>query len=224
MNKWIYIKSDRLIDAFAVASVLAKTNDGFAIARKARFASLFSDLLPNVKYDFFPAGDENELIKIEPNNSKNITESLVYISKQMGINCDTVIDCNNLVMPSVNLDINQCVMLTPEEQEIDLQLIDYSINSVQQKGYNAACAGMTPIPCIRGTKDYRGILKWIHIPALAKKDIVLITNNEDYAQLADSYKMKNILLSNVNNVLFANGIRIEHPDELSNIIQRTIIK
>ena len=125
MIKWIYIKSDRLIDAYAVASVLAKTNDGFAIVRKARFASLFSDLLPNVKYDFFPAGDENELIKIEPNNSKNITESLVHISKQLGVNCDTIIDCNNLVIPSVNLDINLCVMLMPYEQEIDLQLIDY---------------------------------------------------------------------------------------------------
>ena len=186
MIKWIYIKSDRLIDAYAVASVLAKTNDGFAIVRKARFASLFSDLLPNVKYDFFPAGDENELIKIEPNNSKNITESLVHISKQLGVNCDTIIDCNNLVIPSVNLDINLCVMLMPYEQEIDLQLIDYSINSVQQKGYNVACAGKTPIPCIRGTKDYIGILNWIHIPKLAKKDIVLITNNEDYAQIADS--------------------------------------
>ena len=224
MIKWIYIKSDRLIDAYAVASVLAKTNDGFAIVRKARFASLFSDLLPNVKYDFFPAGDANELVKIEPNNSKNITESLVHISKQLGVNCDTIIDCNNLVIPSVNLDINLCVMLMPYEQEIDLQLIDYSINSVQQKGYNVACAGKTPIPCIRGTKDYIGILNWIHIPKVAKKDIVFLTNNEDYAQIADSYKMKNILLSNVDNVLFANGIRIEHPDELSNIIQRTIIK
>lgn len=224
MIKWIYIKSDRLIDAYAVTSVLANSNEDFAIVRKARFASLFRTILPNVLYDYFPAGENDELIVIEPSKSNNIIESLACISKQLGVNCDTIVDCNNLVMPNVNLDINLCIMLTPEEQEIDLHLIDHSINNILQKGYTVACAGETPIPCIRGTKDYRCILNWVHIPALATKNIVLVTNNEDYVQLADSYNMKNILLSNIDNVLYANGIRIEHPDEFSNIILQTLIK
>ena len=222
MSKWIYIKSDRLIDAYAVVALLQKSGEDYSVVRRARFAPLFRTLLPNTKWDFYPAGENDELITIEPTEACTIAESIEIITKQLDLLCECTLDQIELISPDVNVDINFCLMLTPEEHEMPLQLIDLSINNILQKGYVGACAAHTPLPCIRGCKDYRCVINWLHIPVLVEKGVAIITNNKDIGQLAKSFDGETVILSHSNDITCANGVNVDHPITLTNIIQRTL--
>ena len=66
MNKWIYIKSDRIIDAYAVASVLNDVPDTeFFLVRKTRFAKLFKNH-PHISMSgFYENSEDSQLIIIK---------------------------------------------------------------------------------------------------------------------------------------------------------------
>lgn len=221
MSNWIYIKSNRLIDAFAVASLISE-NQEMSVVRKRRFAPLFRSCLSNNHYDYYSNNSEDKLVIIEQNEAQTIQNAISLIAKKLEIETREPISCSQIHMPNVDTHLDFCLMLSHDDHIIDLQLIDFAINSLVKQGLIGACIGDTPVPCIRGCRDYRCILKWEHIPMLASKKMTIITNSDDYAQVAISYGASVVHISSIEGRTSANGYVVEYPDILSNIILKSI--
>lgn len=228
MNKWIYIKSDRIIDAYAVASVLNDVSDTkFFLVRKTRFAKLFKNH-PHISMSgFYENGDDSQLITINPTDVEDFKELIYRIAEKLGVENH---DSNSIYNPDIPevLDFSLAdifLMFSEGAQEpLNLNFIDMAVNVFRARQISTISAGAMAIPCIRGCKDYRGLVTWEYLPLIAthNKSALIITNESDYATLCKSVGLNYILVKNENGIMSANNQTLNHPNELINLINQQI--
>lgn len=228
MNKWIYIKSDRIIDAYAVASILNDaSNTDFFLVRKTRFAKLFKNH-PNIcMTGFYENNEDSRLITINPYEIEDFKELTCQIAKELGIENHVT---NSMYKPDIPeiLDFSLTdifLMFSEKPQEpLNLNFIDIAVNVFKTRQISTISSGTMAIPYIRGCKDYREMITWEHLPLIAahNKSALIITNESDYITLCRAVGLNYILLENENGIMYANNKMLNHPDELINLINQKI--
>lgn len=227
MNKWIYIKSDRIIDAYAVASVLKDTLDTeFFFVRKVRFAKLFKNH-PHISMSgFYTPSKPSQLICINQTDVEDFKVLRSHISQQLGIEDS---DCSTYTpdIPEVlDFSLAQIFLMFSENSKelLNLNFIDIAVNVFRTQQISTISAGVMDIPCIRGCKDYRGLVTWEYLPIIARhnKTALIITNEYDYATLCEVVGLNCILLKCENGIMYANNQALNHPAELINMINQQI--
>lgn len=228
MNKWIYIKSDRLIEAYAVASVLNDVSDAkFFLVRKTRFAKLFKNHPHIIISGFYDNGDDSQLITITPADVEDFEELTCRTAEKLGVENH---DSNSIYKPDLPevLDFSLAdifLMFSDVRQEpLNLNFIDMAVNAFKGRQISTISAGTMAVPCIRGCKDYRGLVTWEYLPLIAahNKSALIITNDSDYAALCKSVGLNYILVKNENGIMYADNQALCHPDELINLINQQI--
>ena len=229
MNKWIYIKSDRIIDAYAVASILDGVSDlEFFLVRKTRFAKLFKNHPHISTSGFYKNSKDSQLITINPTDVEDFKELSCLIAKELGIEKHNSSSMYNPNMPEV-LDfslVDIFLMFSEKSQEpLNLNFIDMVVNIFKARQKSTISAGAMVIPCIRGCKDFRGLVTWEYLPLIAaqNKSALIITNESDYASLCKAIGLNNILVKNKNGIMYANNQMLCHPNELINLINQQIL-
>lgn len=228
MNNWIYIKSDCIIDAYAVASVLNDViNSEFFLVRRTRFAKLFKNHPHISMSDFYDNSEGSKIITINPTNVEDFNELTHLISEKLGIDNHEQKTIYTPDMPDV-LDFSSVdifFMLSEEPQEpLNLNFVDIAVSAFKSRQISIISAGTIAIPCIRGCRDYRGLITWEYLPLIAKqnKSALIITNDFDYIILCKAIGLEYILLKNDNGVMYANNEVLNHPNELINLINQKI--
>lgn len=229
MNKWIYIKSNRIIDAYAVASVLNDVSDTeFFLVRKTQFAKLFKNHPSISMSGFYENGEESQLITINPTDVEDCKELTCQIAKKLGVEYHNSSSMYNPDIPEV-LDFSLAdifLMFSEEPQEpLNLNFIDMAVNIFKARQIFAISTGTMAIPCIRGCKDYRGLVTWEYLPLIAthNKSALIITNESDYATLCRFVGLNYILVKNENGIMYANNQILNHPNELINLINQQML-
>lgn len=228
MNKWIYIKSDRIIDAYAVASVLHDVSDTeFFLVRRTRYAKLFKKHPHVCMSGFYKNDADSQLITIDSTNVEDFKVLKCQIAKKLGVeNLDT----GSMYIPDIPevLDFylaNIFLLFSDRTQEpLNLNFIDMAVNVFKARQIFAISTGTMTIPCIRGSKDYRELITWEYLPLIAihNKSALIITNESDYAALCVAIGLNYILLENKNGIMYANNQALNHPNELINLINQQI--
>lgn len=228
MNKWIYIKSNRIIDAYAVASVLNNVSDTeFFLVRKMRFAKLFKNH-PHISMSGFYENDEDsQLVIINSTDIGDFEELTCQIAKKLGVENYDINFRYNPDMPEV-LDFslaNIFLLFSEEPQELlNLNFIDTAINVCKAREISTISAGTMAFPCIRGCKDYRELVTWEYLPLIAtqNKSALIITNASDYATFCRAIGLNCILVKSENGIMYANNLILNHVSELINLINQQI--
>ena len=228
MNKWIYIKSDRIIDAYAVASVLNDVpNTEFFLVRKTRFAKFFKNH-PHISMSgFYENSEDSQLIIINPTDVEDFKELTCQIAKKLGVENRDTWSMYNPNIPKV-LDfslVDMFLMFSDEPQEpLNLNFIDIVINVFKVQQITTISAGTMALPCIKGCKDYRKLVTWEYLPLIAtqNKSALIITNESDYTALCRAVGLNYILVKNENGIMCANNQILNHPNELINLINQQI--
>lgn len=228
MNKWIYIKSDRIIDAYVVASVLNDVSDiEFFLVRRARFAKLFKNH-PHISMSGFYENDEDsQLVTINPTDVEDFKTLTYQIAKKLGVDNHRTNSTYNPNIPEV-LDfslVDIFLIFSDKLQEpLNLNFIDMAVNAFKARQISVISAGTMVFPCIRGCKDYRELLTWEYLPLIAtrNKSALIITNESDYAILCRAVGLNYILMRTENGIMYANDQILNHPNELINLINQQI--
>ena len=227
MNKWIYIESNHLVDAYVVASVLNNAqNASYCMVRRVKFAKLFKNHPAISKSDMFEANDEDQLIRITPAEGLNNEDLINTISKLLGLGTYKNEYIPNL--PEVmDLSMVDMVLMMSEEphEPLDLNLIDIAVKAFKPHLKTIISAGTMAVPCIRGCEDYREIITWEYPPILAGKNrsTLILTNDTEYMNLCQFLGIKSIYMNSDNGMMYANNQIIKHPDELINLINQQIL-
>ena len=228
MNKWIYIKSDRIIDAYAVASVLNDVSDTeFFLIRRTRFAKLFKNHPHISTSGFYENSKDSQLITINPTSVEDFKVLTCQIAKKLGMENH---DIGSMYIPDIPevLDfslVDIFLMFSDGTQEpLNLNFIDMAVNVFKSRQISTISAGTMTIPCIRGCKDYRELITWEYLPLIAthNKSALIITNEPDYTTLCTAVGLNYILLENKNGIMCANNQVLNHPSELINLINQQI--
>ena len=228
MNKWIYIKSDRIIDAYAVASVLYDVSDTeFFLVRRTRFAKLFKNHPHICMSGFYKNDEDSQLITIDSTTVEDFKVLKCQIAKKLG---EENHDISTMYIPDTPevLDFsltNMFLMFSDGAQEpLNLNFIDMAVNVLKARQIFSISTGTMTIPCIRGCKDYRELITWEYLPLIAihNKTALIITNESDYATLCAAIGLDHILLENKNGIMYANNQALNHPNELINLINQQI--
>ena len=229
MNKWIYIKSDSIIDAYAVASVLnGSTNNNFYLIRKVLFAKLFNTHPRILKKDFCECCDNSQLITINPNGIKDFKELLCHVAEHLEVeyqptSCSLYIPTMPEFVEFSHIDI---ILMFSEDlhEPLDLSFLDMAVNYFKTRQLCTISAGTMSIPCIRGSKDYRGLVTWEYIPVIAaqNKSVLILTNNVDYAALCKVVGLNYIVLQSEDGIMSSDDQQLRHPHELINLINQKI--
>ena len=227
MNKWIYIKSNRLIDAYVVASVLNDVQGtSYCMVRRAMYAKLFMNHPSISETGFWKAHDEDQLITITATTSINYNNLRSTISEQLGL---TAYKEGQIYIPELPdvLDfslVDIIIMMSDVQQEpLDLTFIDFAIGFFKPL-MKTISAGTMAVPCIRGCKDYRAIITWEYMPIIANNNssALILTNDTGYADLCMFLGLNTIYMKSENGTMYANSQIIKHPDELINMINQQI--
>ena len=227
MNKWIYIKSNRLIDAYVVASVLNDAQGtSYCMVRRAMYAKLFMNHSSISETGFWNSHDEDQLITITTTTSINYNNLRSTISEQLGL---TAYNEGQIYIPELPdvLDfslVDIIIMMSDVQQEpLDLTFIDFAVRFFKPR-LKIISAGTMAVPCIRGCKDYRAIITWEYMPIIANNNssALIITNDTGYADLCMFLGLNTIYMKSENGTMYANSQIIKHPDELINMINQQI--
>lgn len=227
MNKWIYIKSNRLIDAYVVALVLNDVHGtSYSMVRRAMFSRLFKNHPSISEKGFWESHDENRLITITATTSISNDELRSTISEQLGLVANKKEYIYIPQLPYV-MDFslaNIIIMMSDVQQEpLNLNLIDMAVRFFKPH-LKMISAGTMAIPCIRGCKDYRAIVTWEYLPIIANSNnsVLIITNDSGYVDLCKFLGLKSIYINSDNGTMCANNQIINHPYELINMINQQI--
>ena len=227
MNKWIYIKSNRLIDAYVVASVLNDARGtSYCMVRRAMYSKLFKNHPSILENSFGESHDKDQLITIAATTCINNDDLRSSISGQLGIIANK--EGHNYIpkLPDV-LDfslVDIIIMISDAQQEpLNLNLIDIAVRFLKPN-LKTISAGTMAVPCIRGCKDYRAIVTWENLPIIASnnKSALILTNDLGYVDLCKYLGLNFIYLKSDNGSMYANSQIINHPDELINMINQQI--
>ena len=228
MNKWIYIKSDRIIDAYVVASVLNDVSDTeFCLVRKMRFAKLFNKHPHILKSGFYENNNDSQLITINPTDTEDFKELSCLVAEKLAVENFDSYSMYKPIMPKV-LDFGEVdiiLMFSEELQEpLNLNFIDVAVNAFKTRQIAIISAGTMTIPCIRGCKDYRGLVTWEYLPLIVtqNKSVLIITNDPDYATFCKIVGLNHIFVQNEDETMYANNRTLNHPNELINLINQQI--
>ena len=228
MNKWIYIKSDRIIDAYAVASVLYDVSDTeFILVRRTKFAKLFKNHPHICMSGFYEKDEDSQLITIDSADIEDFKVLKCQIATKLGVENH---DIGSMYIPDMLevIDFSLAdifLMFSDDAQEpLNLDFIDIAVNVFKARQLFAISAGTMTIPCIRGSKDYRELITWEYLPLIAirNKTALIITNESEYATLCTAIGLGYILLENKNGIMYANNQALNHPNELINLINQQI--
>ena len=124
---------------------------------------------------------------------------------------------NNQFRDSIILVINDV-----NQKPVDLLFIDEICNGITEKGVIIYSVGCPFIPCIRGTKDLRGLLSMIDIVRILKDCKALITNDEDIRDLCDALSLNYFYLCEEEGVHYCNGNSIAVPGQVFNLIYKSV--
>ncbi len=228
MNKWIYIKSNRLIDAYVVASVLNDTQGtSYCMVRRAMYKKLFLNHPSISENGFWESRDEDQLITIAATASISNDDLRSILSEQLGLvpNKEGHIYIPELpdVIDFSLFDI--IIMMSDVQQEpLNLNFIDIAVRYFKPC-LKTISTGTMVVPCIRGSKDYRAIVTWEYMPIIANNNssALILTNDIGYVDLCRFLGLKFIYVKSENGTMYANSQIIKHPDELINMINQQLL-
>lgn len=227
MNKWIHIKSNRLIDAYVVASVLNDAQGtSYCMVRRAMYAKLFRNHPSISGNGFWESHDEDLLITIPATTGISNDDLRSTISEQLGL---VVQKKEHIYIPDLPdvMDFslaNIIIMMSEVQQEpLNLNYIDIAVRFFKPR-LKTISAGTMAVPCIRGCKDYRAIVTWEYMPIIANNNssALILTNDTGYADLCKFLGLNTIYMKSENGTMYANSQIIKHPDELINMINQQI--
>ena len=227
MKKWIYLNSDDLADALALVTVLSNSKDNFNIVRKSVYTPIFQGL-DNVSIGFYDR--EDELIKINSISAHSWQEKCIEVSNILGVSIKEkyepylgfVKETPYLDNSIGNLNEFSILYLFPNLTcEIDLVLIDKLVRILEQQDLKFISAGSSIIPCIHGTKDYRGIVD-INMVGKWKKQIkFILTTEKSMIALCEALDIKVFVLS-FNEGITINRYPVNDANQIANYILSNI--
>lgn len=225
MKKWIYLKSNNLADALALATVLKDTEEQFYVVRQSFSSSMFKGLA-NVTVDFYKK--EDELIEICPIMESSWRNKCVFLSNVLGLEIKDEYEPYNIFNTQVSVQKSllqrkyALLYLFPNTlYNIDLILIDQVVRTFEHQQLEFVSAGSGIIPCINGTKDYRQIVDIAMIEKIKDNIAFIITSENFMSTIGEAFGIKVFVLS-YNEGLTLNDYPVDNSSQIVNLIMSNI--
>lgn len=227
MADWIYIKNNKLVNALALSVALSSTHKVYNIVRKTRFTAFFLGH-PMVGEIGHPKSEDNVIVVDIP--SRMPFNSLVTKTAEIiGVD-STEINLASLYLPKVadstiisRIPDNSILLFLNEvrHEPIDLMFIDEACKCMSE--YSSICSIGSPlIPCIRGTKDFRGLFTFPEIIRVLQSSKVIITNDQDIRDVCNALLLNNFYLCENDGIHYCNDFQIAVPGQMANLITKDL--
>lgn len=200
--KWIYLKSNNLADALALATVLFHSGLEYHIVRRSCISPFFSNM-DNVHIGFYEKSEGSELIVINEVDSDSWKQK-----------CDSIAACLNIgeldsykpysgfvktfdISGYLSQDKNYCLlyMFPHPDLRIDFIFIDQVIRIFEQQGVKAISGGSNMLPCIHGSLDLREVVDVLKLCNLLEKVKFVITTERDIASICEAFDTKAFVIA-----------------------------
>ena len=129
----------------------------------------------------------------------------------------SVVVANNQFRDSIILVINDV-----NQKPIDLLFIDEICKGFTEKGISIYSVGCPYIPCIRGSRDLRGLLSMVELVRILRECKAVITNDEEIRDLGEALSLNYFYLCEEDGVHYCNGNSIAVPGQVFNLISKSV--
>lgn len=225
MNTWVYLKSDNIADALALATIISYSSETFFIVRRSMYAYVFNGL-NNVVMDFFPNTADVTLITIDELPTDSWHRKCELLSEKMGLpNKSVYIPYDGFVKHSSELERiwgEQCKILLyffpHPDQKLDLIIIDEVVRIFEKKGLFSVSGGTNIMPCIRNTQDLRQLIDIAVICSLKNKISFILTSEIQLKTIGEAIGIKTYVISDINGLAIDN-IAMTNANQIANFIE-----
>lgn len=227
-GKWLYIKNASPADGIAFASVLHTSKDKWNVVHSSSYYCFIHNL-QNVNIGH-PDGVKDVLI-IDVNGCSTFNERCNYIASQLGLptqsswNAFTFYQTKDNELETRLRSYKNVILLyfIPRSCEnINLIMIDQSMRILTQDNFTIVDGNSSMLPNIKGTKDYRGLIDVENILRNLFVISTVITTEKWMKEICSVYHIKCCIISGEEDLIFLDGIKIEHPLQFANYIQNFI--
>lgn len=226
--KSIYLKSKRVSDALALATVIAQSEENFHIIRKSIATEVLHGL-QNVKIDYYKQIDGEEPIVIEAVKSDrweskcNKIANLLHISMPISYTpYGGFVKRNDAIDNLLSKDEYILFHLYPHfDQNLDLMMVDRLSKLFLEKGISTISGGSEFLPLIKGTLDFRSLIGINEIFAIKDKIKFLLTSEIDDISIGEALSIPTFIISSIDK-LTINGMELSDPYQIFNYINRIL--
>ena len=228
MADWIYIKNDKLVNALALSVALNSTHKVYNIVRKTRFTAFFLGH-PKVGQIGHPKSEDNVIVVDIP--SRMPFNSLVTKTAEIiGIISDEI-NLASLYLPEVadstiisRIPGNSILLFLNEvgQEPVDLMFIDEVCKCMSDFSLSLYSVGSPFIPCIRGTKDLRGLIHFPETIRILQGVKIIITNAPEIRDVCNALLLNVFYLCENGGIHYCNNTQIAVPGQMANMITKTL--
>lgn len=221
-KKWIYLKSNNITDALALATVLSYTSEQFNIVRRAYYTEILKSL-PNVNISFYTPSEGSSLITIQASSNLCFKEICASYFNLLGINIPENYKCydgflkHNEQISRILEESSYGLFYILPDNQIDLFFYDNIARVYEQHNVKFISGGTLMLPCIKGTIDLRDLLSIPTLFSIKHNIKFLITNVHDIANACKAYDIQAYEITMDEHIKIESQI-VNNPQEIVNFI------
>lgn len=225
MNTWIYLKSDNIADALALATIISYSSETFFIVRRSMYAYVFYGL-NNVVMDFFPNTANVSLITIDEIPTDSWHRKCEIITEKIGLPSRSEYPpYDGFAKHSFDIEKvwgEQCKVLLylfpHPDQKLDLIIIDEIVRIFERKGLSSVSGGTNIMPCIRNTIDLRQLINMAVICSIKNKISFILTSEIQLKTIGEAFGIKTYVISDIEGLAIDN-VSMNNANQIANYIE-----
>ena len=229
MNGWLYLKSDRYIDIYALSIALDYLGEEWNIVRSTSITPFFINH-PNVGKVGHPLKGE-PIVKVEVDGIDTLRGKINAIVNLLSGKdlCDGYEIKARSHAPSSSIVAGKlidqkCAILFLQDNMcrfVDLMFVDEVCSLLMSRNLTVASLGDLTIPCIRGTLDYRGLIADSELVSLIDRVPFVLTNSNNLSELCKCLGTPSFDIRFEDGVVLCNDIELHSPTQVANMILKT---